>query len=473
MSRLRWPTREVHHRSKWRMLVICLAGSWVALMAQPAASQEASKAFVAWARENAIPIATTEPGQGFEDLQPLKEVVGNARVVGLGESVHGAHEFFEVRHRLLEFLVEEMGFTAFAMETGFAEAVAINEYVLGRREEPERWVHNWFTWGFGAETELQALVRWMRSYNDDPAHLRKLRFYGIDVPIAYSSPLTALEGAWGFLEEVDPPYAASSRRRLLPLVEPFLGQGGGVRLVSVDKYLALSTDVRDAYSAAVADLIAHFETRRLDYIGRSSEEAYQWAYRYAVAGRQLDRGFRAWAAQEALQDRAGNWDEAGTARDRGMVENVIWALERERPDGRIVLWAHNAHLVKSPFVWQGETSPPRLGQFLASILGDDYVSVGFTYYQGNDSGWASYQTDIPNPPRPGSLDEAMALVRLPMFVLDLRSVPKEEPVYEWLNQVTGQRMSVPEYVQLNPLQAWDALFHIDRISPAQVEVAPN
>ncbi len=437
-------------------------------LAATTTTQNASNAFVAWARENAIPIATTEPGQGFEDLQPLKEVVGNARVVGLGESVHGAHEFFEVRHRLLEFLVEEMGFTAFAMETGLAEAVAINEYVLGRREEPERWVHNWFTWGFGAETELQALVRWMRSYNDDPAHLRKLRFYGIDVPIVYSSPLTALEGAWGFLEEVDPPYAASSRRRLLPLVEPFLGQGGGVRLVSLDKYLALSTDVRDAYSAAVADLIAHFETRRLDYIGRSSEEAYEWAYRYAVAGRQLDRGFRARAV-----DGGGYRAEASIARDRGMAENVIWALEREGPDGRIVLWAHNAHLVKSPFVWQGFAHPPRLGQFLASILGDDYVNVGFTYYQGNDSGWKPDQTDIPNPPPPGSLDEAMALVRLPMFVLDLRSVPKGGPVYEWLNQIRGQRMSVPESLQLNPLQAWDALFHIDRISPAQVEVAPN
>ena len=43
-------------------------------------------------------------------------------------------------------------------------------------------------------------------------------------------------------------------------------------------------------------------------------------------------------------------------------------------------------------------------EFLDSMIGDDYVSVGFTYYQGTDSGWAFYQTDIPNPPRPASLD---------------------------------------------------------------------
>jgi hypothetical protein len=44
--------------------LLSCSGSWVALLAQPAASQEASKPFVAWAREHAIPVVTTEPGQG-------------------------------------------------------------------------------------------------------------------------------------------------------------------------------------------------------------------------------------------------------------------------------------------------------------------------------------------------------------------------------------------------------------------------
>ncbi len=42
-----------------------------------------------------------------------------------------------------------MDFTAVAMETNFTEAVNINEYVLGRVEEPERWEHNWFTGSIG------------------------------------------------------------------------------------------------------------------------------------------------------------------------------------------------------------------------------------------------------------------------------------------------------------------------------------
>ncbi len=193
--------------------------------------QEASEPFVSWARQNAIPVATTEPGQGFDDLQPFKEMVGSARVVGLGESIHAAHEFFEVRHRLLEFLVEEMGFTAFTMEGApFAEAVQIDEYMLGLREEPDSWQGDWFSGVFGAERELQELVRWMRRYNDDPTHDRKLHFYGIEGGGGgqFVSPLTPIEGVWRYLEKVDPDYAVTSRQTLFPLIEPFLGQGGGV-----------------------------------------------------------------------------------------------------------------------------------------------------------------------------------------------------------------------------------------------------
>ncbi len=60
-----------------------------------------------------------------------------------------------------------------------------------------------------------------------------------------------------------------------------------------------------------------------------------------------------------------------------------------------------------------------------------------------------------------------------MFILDLRSVPKDGPVHEWLNQSWEQRESLPEYFLLNPLQAWDALFYIDRISPVHIESRPR
>jgi erythromycin esterase len=54
---------------------------------------------IAWLRDNAVPLATTEPGSGFADLEPLRKVIGDARIVSLGEATHGTREFFQLKHR--------------------------------------------------------------------------------------------------------------------------------------------------------------------------------------------------------------------------------------------------------------------------------------------------------------------------------------------------------------------------------------
>jgi erythromycin esterase len=83
-----------------------------------------------WVRSTAIRLQTVEAGHGFADLQPLKRVVGNARIVSLGEATHGTREFFQLKHRLLEFLATEMGFTIFSIEANLPEAYRLNDYVL-------------------------------------------------------------------------------------------------------------------------------------------------------------------------------------------------------------------------------------------------------------------------------------------------------------------------------------------------------
>ena len=98
----------------------------------------AHDAVLTWMKEQAIPVATLDPQAPLEDLVPFEQVVGNASIIGLGEASHGAHEFFVMKHRLLEFLVERMDFTMFAMEMGWMSAQRINEYVqTGRGDARE------------------------------------------------------------------------------------------------------------------------------------------------------------------------------------------------------------------------------------------------------------------------------------------------------------------------------------------------
>ena len=69
---------------------------------------DADREVIAWLGENAIPVKSVVAGNGFDDLQPLKDILKDVRLVGLGEATHGTREFFQFKHRLLEFLAQEI-----------------------------------------------------------------------------------------------------------------------------------------------------------------------------------------------------------------------------------------------------------------------------------------------------------------------------------------------------------------------------
>lgn len=85
----------------------CLSGDRAA---EPAAPPP----HVRWLKQTAKPLATVDPAAKDDDLAVLDPMVGGASIVGLGEATHGSSEFFRMKHRLLRYLVERKGFTAFS-----------------------------------------------------------------------------------------------------------------------------------------------------------------------------------------------------------------------------------------------------------------------------------------------------------------------------------------------------------------------
>ncbi|MHC4094070.1 MAG: erythromycin esterase family protein [Planctomycetota bacterium] len=97
------------------------------------------------------------------------------------------------------------------------------------------------------------------------------------------------------------------------------------------------------------------------------------------------------------------------------------------------------------------------------------MNIGTTFGKGKESGWPHYQVSVSRPSQPGSLDYALSQVGLPLFVIDLRTLPNNGPAYRWLNQLRGMRWSQPEDIPLVPVEAWDILLHVQGISPAHKE----
>lgn len=151
-----------------------------AVLSQPV---DANEAGAAWIKASAVAFGTCEAGHGFDDLKGLDAIVGDARIVSLGEPTHGTREAFQMKHRLLEYLVEKKGFSIFSIEANMPEAYALNEYVVEGKGNPEALIGGMYFWTWNTH-EVLDMVEWMRAWNKGhPATATKpaLTFTGFDM----------------------------------------------------------------------------------------------------------------------------------------------------------------------------------------------------------------------------------------------------------------------------------------------------
>lgn len=183
---------------KGRGLLVCL--SLIVIAMRVLSSDTAKPAVqVQWIRANAIPLKTVEAGNGFDDMMPLMSIIGDARVVALGEATHGTREFFQLKHRMVEFLATQMHFTIFTIEANMPEAYNLNDYILHGKGDPKALLRGMYFWTWQTE-EVLAMVEWMREFNQSgKGHIE---FTGFDM----QTPTIAAEVVRKYVAQHDPSY---------------------------------------------------------------------------------------------------------------------------------------------------------------------------------------------------------------------------------------------------------------------------
>ena len=104
----------------------------------------------------------------------------DVQVVGLGEATHGTREFFQLKNRLVHFLVTELGFTVVAIESGLADMEPLNDYILNGTGTLEAAL---VTQGYLAydNDDFVALMKWLRARNQRVGPERRVQVVGLDI----------------------------------------------------------------------------------------------------------------------------------------------------------------------------------------------------------------------------------------------------------------------------------------------------
>src|ERR1700761_354618 len=200
-----------------RLIASCLL--LVALTTYATASDDQDA--IQWLRENAAPLQTVEAGHGFADLRPLGQMIGNARIVELGEATHGTREFFQLKHRLIEFLASQKEFTIFSIEANMPEAYRLNDFVLNGAGDPKQLLKGMYFWTWNTE-EVLDMILWMREFNRSGK--ARIEFTGFDM----QTPTLPMETVRDFLVAHDAAYYEGTVvpvYRLVRIIAPHATQG--------------------------------------------------------------------------------------------------------------------------------------------------------------------------------------------------------------------------------------------------------
>lgn len=371
-----------------------------------------------WISQHAIPLNTVEAGNGFKDLAPLKKILKNVRIVALGEATHGTREFFQFKHRMLEFLVEEMGFRIFAIEASYAACNNINDYVLTGKGNPAEALASQKFWTWDTH-EVRDMIAWMREYNKKSPEDKRVKFLGYDLQ-HLGDGMKLVES---YIRKLAPDYTDIVKAAIDPVrIDP-------------NKIAELPNSEqkeKDKILAGLHEMMGILAFHQTQFTRKTSKEEFRYVLQHA---RVLTQFYDAYS--KPMMGAAGASSAAGL-RDLYMAENIEHILQTEGPDARIVVWAHNGHISKNS--WGGGISS--MGAHLQKLLGDKYYALGFAFNEGSfqsrmmdresDNFGALIEFTV-GPAPEGSAGWYLAKPGLELYVLDLRSSPEEGKIKDWLN----------------------------------------
>ncbi|WP_081687718.1 erythromycin esterase family protein [Glycomyces tenuis] len=409
--------------------------------------------FAEWVGGHGSPMASYKLDDDLDELEPLRAIVGDARVVALGESSHHVSEFYRVRHRMMRYLVERCGFTVYALEAPFTQGQRLEQWVAGGSEPVEEVAATSIAANLGDCAEMHEALRWIRDRNTAGTALRCV---GTDLPGAAGSPLPALQAAESHVRAAE---ALALLRRASAIAERFAVPS---MLKSMAGYAALETAEQNALTAALSGLLARME--RADSYQRRSDSGEGEGEGYATVLHHL-RG--AWLVDQLHRSNlTDGFESASTFRDQYIADSVQRLLETSPPGTRVILAAHNWHIKKTPN--PQDSAPPLLtaGYHLAASLGDDYRAIGITHSGGRTATAGPHPDDpadfafIDAPlPEPAANSIEAAFPTEPAWTLaDLRSA---EGAIDDAASFQATRMS--DYFLDEPVfQAFDAIANVSR-----------
>ena len=392
------------------------------------------------------------------DYDVLLDLIGDSRIVLLGEASHGTHEFYFERAATTKRLIAEKGFTLLAIEADWPDASRAHRYVRGtsadaNANEALSGFRRFPAWMW-RNTVVVEFVEWLRGFNKDVDPKRApAGFYGMDLYSLHAS----IHAVLSYLQKVDPDAAKRARARY-SCFDHFSRE-------PQEYGYAATAGATESCEDAVVEQLAELQRKAGEFLSRDGEMAAEELF-FAEQNARLVKNAEQYY-RSMFRGRASSWN----LRDRHMVETIealVAHLNGSRQP-KAIIWAHNSHLGDARATEMSQHGELNVGQLIREHYGGEAVLIGFSTHHrtvtaASDWGAAAQRKNV-RPALEDSYEELFHQTGLPRFWIDLRNAGDKiggtrlERAIGVIYRPETERLS--HYFHARLPKQFDAIIHID------------
>jgi len=319
-------------------------------------------------KKNLIEIEDVGMDKDNAEFNWINNVIGNSRIVMLGEQDHGDATAFEVKARLVKYLHEEMGFNVLAFESDFYQINQINDIFINNKISLDELKNN-ALWDFWTKDKnIQEFYHYLENCNktNNPIFLT-----GFDCQFTnWRRDKYFLKNYLHYIIELNDQFVSAELKSILEktitdlFTKPYNHEYPNEQKVDFLRVLTKLIELKEYNSSKNNQNLQDLKNLK-------GHVNYKWS----------DRKNRT------------------LIRDQQMFENFKWLYENKFKGEKVIIWAHNGHIPKDyTSVISKEDiiemekegfSMNFIGNLMGELLyreyGNEIYSVGFISYSGEYS----------------------------------------------------------------------------------------
>ncbi|MDQ7815454.1 MAG: erythromycin esterase family protein [Melioribacteraceae bacterium] len=387
--------------------------------------------WIDWIRKNGNPINNLS-SENFYDLQFLKPILANKKIIQLGESSHTTSEYSSAKVRLIKFLHKEMGFNVIAIESPIFEC--FNAYVTFNKSSDIMKESIFSVWWTKEVLELFNYISETRNTSSP------LILAGFDIHRTFSE--FKADFLKSFFSRIDVNYG----RQIYELENKAL-------------YGQIHSGNKDSVINAYENLLSRIEINwnLLEKEFANNLTALMIAKRTIIS-----------EIENLKMTFSGSAEMQSTIRDKAMAENLIYLSNEVYKGQKIIIWAHNGHIMHNYASLKTAWGMPKIknmGYYISQTFQNMVYTIGFYMYRG--SYFLDYSGSRIVSVKPSGSDNIEAIfyhARKKYLFLNIENQINSESNSWLFKEMKAKHHGLSDEVFI-PEKQFSGIFYIDEIHP--------